>query len=307
MGADERDRYAHMVEHLHKRIIGQEEAVLTISQAVKRARVGLKDPKRPIGSFLFLGPTGVGKSELAKALAEFMFGTEDALTVFDMSEYMDESAVNRLIGSPPGYIGYEAGGQLTDAVKAKPYSVILFDEVEKAAVKIFDLLLQIMDEGRMTSGRGEMVSFSECVILMTSNNGGTYLARWNEIGEAVAQQFAEDELKTHFRPEFLNRLDDIIFFHPLTDEHLREILDLLLRKEASFLANRQLTLQMTDAAKNWLLAQNEHPEWGARPLRRLISQYIRTPLADFLLQAEPPAGTTIRVDVEQDKLSFKYS
>jgi ATP-dependent Clp protease ATP-binding subunit ClpC len=151
MGADERDRYAHMVEHLHKRIIGQEEAVLTISQAVKRARVGLKDPKRPIGSFLFLGPTGVGKSELAKALAEFMFGTEDALTVFDMSEYMDESAVNRLIGSPPGYVGYEAGGQLTDAVKAKPYSVILFDEVEKAAVKIFDLLLQIMDEGRLTS------------------------------------------------------------------------------------------------------------------------------------------------------------
>lgn len=305
MGAEERDRYAHMVEHLHKRIIGQDEAVLAISRAVRIARVGLKDPKRPIGSFLFLGPTGVGKSELAKALAEFMFGTEDALLTLDMSEYMDESSVNRLIGSPPGYVGYEAGGQLTDAIKNKPYSVILFDEVEKADVKVFDVLLQIMDEGRLTSGRGETVSFSECAILMTSNIGSRYLAD-PELGEAAARYAAEENLKEHFRPEFLNRLDDIIFFHSLNEEHLRQILDLMLRKETKNLANRQLNLQVTEAAKTWLLSKNEHPEWGARPLRRLISQYIRTPLAEFLLQENPEAGVSIKVDVMEDQLDFEF-
>ena len=305
MGAEERDRYAHMVEHLHQRIIGQDEAVLALSRAVRIARVGLKDPKRPIGSFLFLGPTGVGKSELAKALAEFMFSTEDALITLDMSEYMNESAVNRLIGSPPGYVGYEAGGQLTDAVKNKPYSVILFDEVEKADLKIFDVLLQIMDEGRLTSGRGETVSFSECVILMTSNIGSRRLAD-PTLGEAVARYAAEEELKAHFRPEFLNRLDDIIFFHPLNGEHLRQILELLLRKETKNLASRQLTLQISEEAKSWLLSKNEHPEWGARPLRRLISEYIRTPLAEFLLKENPQAGVSIKVDVKEDQLKFEF-
>ena len=305
MGADERDRYARMVEHLHRRIIGQEEAVLALSQAVRMARVGLKDPRRPIGAFLFLGPTGVGKSELAKALAEFMFGAEEALITFDMSEYMNESAVNSLIGSPPGYVGYAAGGQLTDAVKAQPYSVVLFDEVEKAAIKVFDLLLQIMDEGRLTSGKGETVSFSECVILMTSNIGSRYLAD-PELGEAAARYAAEEELKAHFRPEFLNRLDDIIFFHPLNDEHLRQILDLMLGKENKLLAQRRLSLQVSGAAKTWLLSQNEHPEWGARPLRRLIAQYIRTPVANFLLQKDPQAGATIKVDVKDDALTFDF-
>ncbi|HHJ07376.1 MAG TPA: ATP-dependent Clp protease ATP-binding subunit, partial [Anaerolineae bacterium] len=293
MGADERKRYAEMEAHLHKRIIGQEEAVETISRAVKTARVGLKDPKRPIGSFLFLGPTGVGKSELAKALAEFMFGTEDALVTFDMSEYMDESSVNRLIGSPPGYVGSKAGGQLTNAVMARPYSVVLFDEVEKAAVKIFDLLLQIMDEGRLTSGKGEIVKFSECVILMTSNIGGRDLAQIDQLGEDLTRQRVEEALNAHFRPEFLNRLDDIIYFHSLNNDHLRQILDLMLRKEFKLLAQQNLTLRLSDRAKTWLLSKNEHPEWGARPLRRIIQEYIRAPLADFLLSENPQAGVSI--------------
>jgi ATP-dependent Clp protease ATP-binding subunit ClpC len=400
MGADERNRYINMVTHLQQRIIGQETAVLALSRAVKMARVGLKDPKRPIGSFLFLGPTGVGKSELAKALAEFMFGTERALITLDMSEYMDASSVNRLIGSPPGYVGHEQGGQLTDAVKRQPYSVILFDEVEKANTKVFDTLLQVMDEGRLTSGQGETVGFSECVILMTSNIGGHHLADVRlgdeiptnpddesgspayhqdniakmldagfsddelvtlfgadptfalsrddfdgEISKAniidklvelsgqkaqfdlllelaekynpakfaahepyfnwgVACQRAETELKAHFRPEFLNRLDDIIYFHPLNDDHLRRILELLLKKEAELLAGQSLTLQINDKAKSWLIEQNDHPEWGARPLRRLIQRHIREALAEYLLEKNPPPGTEMRVQVKSGRLQI---
>jgi ATP-dependent Clp protease ATP-binding subunit ClpC len=306
MGADERNRYVNMVEHLHKRIIGQDAAVLALSRAVKMARVGLKDPKRPIGSFLFLGPTGVGKSELAKALAEFMFNTENALITLDMSEYMDDSSVNRLIGSPPGYVGHEAGGQLTDAVKKQPYSVVLFDEVEKASVKVFDVLLQVMDEGRMTSGQGELVSFSECVILMTSNIGSRHLADL-ELSEPEAHELAETELKEHFRPEFLNRLDDIIFFHLLTDENLRDIMALLLRQENKLLANRDLKLELTGAAKTWLLAQNDHPEWGARPLRRIIQTHLREPLADLLLKEDIKPGAVIKVRIKNQELLLEMS
>lgn len=304
MGADERDRYANMVEHLHKRIIGQEEAVVALSRAVKMARVGLKDPKRPIGSFLFLGPTGVGKTELAKALAEFMFGTEEALITLDMSEFMEDASVNRLIGSPPGYIGHEAGGQLTDAIKNRPYSVVLFDEVEKASVKVFDVLLQVMEEGRLTSGQGETVSFSECVIIMTSNIGGRYLAD-PELGEATAREAAGEALREHFRPEFLNRLDDIIYFHLLTPENMRDILELLLRKEEKLVAGRNLYLELAEEAKTWLLAQNDHPEWGARPLRRLLQKYIREPMADYLLLENPPAGTRVKVQLQDGQLAFE--
>jgi ATP-dependent Clp protease ATP-binding subunit ClpC len=303
LGADERKRYLNMAQELHKRIIGQEEAVQALSRAVKMARVGLKDPKRPIGSFLFLGPTGVGKTELAKALAEFMFGTENALFALDMSEFMDSSSVNRLIGSPPGYIGHEAGGQLTDAVKKRPYSVILFDEVEKADLKVFDTLLQVMDEGRLTSGQGETTSFSECVILMTSNIGSRYLSN-PDLDEAVAQNEAEEAVKSHFRPEFLNRLDDIIFFHLLSQDNLRDILVLLLRKEEKLMAGRDLNLQISEAAKTWLLGQNEHPEWGARPLRRIIQKHVREPMADFLLEEDPPSGTTVKIQKKGNRLKF---
>lgn len=299
MQADERERYKNMAAHIHKRIIGQQEAVQALSRAVKMARVGLKDPKRPIGSFMFLGPTGVGKTELAKALAEFMFGTENALITLDMSEYMEASSVNRLIGSPPGYVGYEAGGQLTDAVRERPYSVILFDEIEKANVKVFDVLLQVLDEGRLTDGKGATVSFSECVILMTSNIGGRFLAD-PSIEEAVAREAAEEAVKSHFRPEFLNRLDDIIFFHLLTNDNLRDILDLLLKKEKRLVAERDLALEISDRAKSWLLEQNDHPEWGARPLRRIIQKHLREPLADFLLEANPAPGTMLKVQKQKN-------
>jgi ATP-dependent Clp protease ATP-binding subunit ClpC len=304
MGADERNRYANMVEHLHKRIIGQDEAVVALSRAVKMARVGLKDPKRPIGSFLFLGPTGVGKTELAKALAEFMFGSESALITLDMSEYMDESSVNRLIGSPPGYVGHEAGGQLTDAVKKKPYSVVLFDEVEKAATKVFDVLLQVMDEGRLTSGKGETVSFSECVILMTSNIGGRHLSN-PDLSEAIAREYADEAVKKHFRPEFLNRLSDIIFFHLLSDENLKDILDLMLAKEEKLMVTRNLQLEISTAAKNWLLDANDHPEWGARPLQRIIQKNIREPMADFILTETPESGTIVKIGVKNKNLNFR--
>jgi ATP-dependent Clp protease ATP-binding subunit ClpB len=261
----------------------------------------MKENKKPL--IVILGPTGVGKTELAKTLAEFMFGTESALITHDMSEYMDDSSVNRLIGSPPGYRDSEAGGQLTEAVKKRPYSVVLFDEVEKASVKVFDVLLQVMDEGRLTSGLGETVSFSECVILMTSNIGGRYLAD-PELSEVFARDAAEEALKEHFRPEFLNRLDEIIYFHLLTDEHLRQILELQLKREMNLLASKNLSLELSDGAKKWLLAQNDHPEWGARPLRRIIQRNIREPIADFILMENLQPGATIRITVRGKKLSF---
>jgi ATP-dependent Clp protease ATP-binding subunit ClpB len=294
LGVDERSRYARMVEHLQERIIGQDEAVLALSRAVKTARVGLKDPRHPIGSFLFLGPTGVGKTELSRALAEFLLGKEEAMIAIDMSEYMDESAVNRLIGAPPGYVGYEGGGQLTDRVLQSPYTVVLFDEVEKAHPRVLDVLLQVMEEGRLTDGKGRQASFSEAVVLLTSNLGARYLGD-PELGES-AREMAMREVRAHFRPEFLNRLDDIIFFNRLTDDHLLEILDLMLAKEVLLVAGRGIRLTVTDSAKKWLLAQNDHPEWGARPLRRIIQRHLRERLADYLLSADPPPGTAIHVD-----------
>jgi ATP-dependent Clp protease ATP-binding subunit ClpB len=302
LGSDERTRYARMVEHLHQRIIGQDEAVLAVSRAVKTARMGLKDPRRPIGSFLFLGPTGVGKTELAKALADFLFGSEEALLAMDMSEYMDESAVNRLIGAPPGYVGFEGGGQLTDRVLQTPYTVVLFDEAEKAHPRVMDVLLQIMEEGRLTDGQGRTASFSEAVIILTSNLGAEQLAD-PDLGDR-ARELAMEAVKKHFRPEFLNRLDAIVTFHPLSPENLRAILDLLLGKEVKLAAERGLTLEVSQAARAWLLAQNEHPEWGARPLRRIIQRHLREPLADYLLAADPKPGTTVRMEAGADGLTL---
>jgi ATP-dependent Clp protease ATP-binding subunit ClpC len=305
LGADQRSRYARMVEHIHQRIIGQDEAVLAVSRAIKTARVGLKDPKRPTGSFLFLGPTGVGKTELAKALAEFLFGDEDASVELDMSEYQNEASVNRLIGAPPGYVGYEGGGQLTDAVREQPYTVVLFDEVEKAHSRVMDVLLQVMEEGRLTDGQGRTVSFSETVIILTSNLGSQHLG-----GPVITDPIRDRvmaEVNRHFRPEFLNRLDEIILFHPLTAEQLRLILDLMLKKEQKLLETRDLTLEVSKGARTWLLAQNEHPEWGARPLRRIIRRWVREPLADYLLEADPPPGTVVRLDGGERGVDFFYS
>jgi ATP-dependent Clp protease ATP-binding subunit ClpC len=303
LGADERARYANMVDHLRQHIIGQDEAVLAVSRAVKTARVGLKDPKRPIGSFFFLGPTGVGKTELAKALAEFMFSTEDAMVVLDMTEYQDENAVNRMIGAPPGYVGYEEGGQLTDKVATMPYAVVLFDEVEKAHSRVLDVLLQIMEEGRLTDGKGRTVSFREAVIILTSNIGSQYLVDAG-MPAVAAREAAEAELKRRFRPEFLNRLTDIIFFAPLDTDAMRKVLGLMLKKEGDLAAERGITLQVTDAAQDWLLRQNDHPEWGARPLRRIIEKHIREPLADWMLREDPAPGVAVRVDLGSSGLTF---
>jgi ATP-dependent Clp protease ATP-binding subunit ClpC len=297
LGQDERTKYAQMAEFVKARIIGQDEAVLAVSRAVKTARVGLKDPKRPIGSFLFLGPTGVGKSELAKALAEFMFGSEDNLITLDMTEYQQEDSLNRLIGAAPGYAGFEGGGQLTDRVRQMPYSIVLFDECEKAHPRILDVLLQMMDEGRLTDGQGRTTKFSDAVIILTSNLGARFLVD-RTLSEDQAHELALDAVKQHFRPEFLNRLDEIIMFNALSDEGLRKILDLMLKKEVKLAGERGLALELTEPAKTWLLTQNDHPEWGARPLRRIIQKFVREPLADYLLEKNPTTGTKIKVDVE---------
>ncbi len=303
LGQDERTKYASMVEHLHERIIGQDEAVIALSRAVKTARVGLKDPKRPIGSFLFLGPTGVGKTELAKALAEFMFGSEDAMLQLDMSEYMDENTVSRLIGAPPGYVGYEGGGQLTDRVREQPYIVVVFDEVEKAHRRVLDILLQVMEEGRLTDAQGNVANFTESVIIMTSNAGADELETTvidDETRDAVMEAVREQ-----FRPEFLNRVDEIVIFHPLAQEHLAQILDLLLTKEGKLAVERGLALEFAPEAKQWMLDQNDHPEWGARPLRRIIQRSVRELLADYLLRENPEAGTTVRITADVRGLKFE--
>ncbi len=302
LGVDERARYAHIVEALHRRIINQEEAVLAVSRAVKIARVGLKDPKRPVGSFLFLGPTGVGKTELAKALAEFMYGDENAMVVLDMSEYQQDHTVNRLIGAPPGYVGYEGGGQLTDKVRQRPSTVVLFDEVEKAHPRVLDVLLQIMEEGRLTDAQGRVASFSETVIILTSNAGSQYLDQ--PVMTDAMRELVMATVRATFRPEFLNRLDEIILFLPLTAEHLSKILDLMLKNEVKLLEGQGVSLEISCPAREWLLAQNDHPEWGARPLRRIIQKFLREPLADWLLTATPPKGVKVLVDAGPAGLAF---
>lgn len=299
LGEDERARYASMVEHIKERLIGQDEAVLSVSRAIKTARVGLKDPKRPIGAFLFLGPTGVGKTELAKALAEFMFGSEDNILPLDMSEFKDESSVNRLIGSPSGYVDSEAGGQLTEAIKRQPYQIILLDEVEKAHPRIMDLLLQVFEEGRLTDGRGNTTQFSESVIIMTSNIGSIHLAV-PVINDEIREEVM-DEMIDFFRPEFINRLDEVIMFNALSADNLADILKLMLKKEQKLIGERGIDLQFTSGAEKWLLEQNDEPEYGARPLRRIIRRSVREPLADFLLKANPSPGTEVRVSRSRRK------
>lgn len=311
LDADERSKYARMVEHLHERIIGQDEAVLAVSRAVKTARVGLKDPRRPIGSFLFLGPSGVGKTELAKALAEFMFNDENAMLQIDMSEYMKENSVSRLIGAPPGYVGYEGGGQLTDRVREQPYIVVLFDEVEKAHRRIMDVLLQVLEEGRLTDSQGRTASFSEAVVILTSNLGANLLQAEQTNGQTdgyITEKTREKVLgvvKEHFRPEFMNRLDDVTIFHPLSPQNLRDILDLMLKREVELGAQRGLDIAFTEAAKLWLLDQNETPEYGARPLRRIIQRNVRETLAEFLLAESSILSGGITIDADENGLVFE--
>ncbi len=296
-----------MEDELHKRVIGQHAAVEVISKAIRRSRAGLKDPKRPTGSFVFLGPSGVGKTELARTLAEFLFGDEDSMVRIDMSEYMEKHAVSRLVGSPPGYIGYDEGGQLTEAVRRKPYCVLLLDEIEKAHPDVFNILLQILEDGRLTDSQGRTVDFRHAIVIMTSNIGAQEIARNTPLGFAVSEDETgityEDmktrimgELKKVFRPEFLNRIDDVIVFHKLQKDEIKTIVELLLRRIRESMAERELQLDLTDAAKDFLVDKGWDPSMGARPLRRAIQRYIEDPLADFVLRSQLPPGATVVVD-----------
>ncbi len=296
-----------MEDELHKRVIGQHPAIEVVAKAIRRSRAGLKDPKRPTGSFVFLGPSGVGKTELARTLAEFLFGDEDAMTRIDMSEYMEKHAVSRLVGSPPGYIGYDEGGQLTEAVRRKPYCVLLLDEIEKAHPDVFNILLQILEDGRLTDAQGRTVDFRHAIVIMTSNIGAAEIARNTPLGFAVSDDETgityDDmknrimgELKKVFRPEFLNRIDDVIVFHKLQKDEIKQIIELLLLRIRKSMAERELQLDLSDAAKDLLVEKGWDPSMGARPLRRAIQRFIEDPLADFVLRAELPAGSTVVVD-----------
>jgi len=297
MLAGEREKLLRMEEGLGKRVIGQDAAVRAVSTAVRRARAGLQDPGRPLGSFLFLGPTGVGKTELTKALAEFLFDDPNAMVRIDMSEFMEKHAVARLIGAPPGYVGYEEGGVLTEAVRRRPYQVVLFDEVEKAHGDVFNVLLQVLDDGRLTDGQGRTVDFSNTLIILTSNLGSQYLAamREDEDVSAVEPQVME-VVRSHFRPEFLNRLDDIILFHRLGQAHMAPIVDIQTARVGKLLADRKVTLDLTDAARAWLGRVGYDPVYGARPLRRAVQRYVQDPLADMILRGQVKDGSTVRVD-----------
>ena len=317
IAAKESDRLLHMEKILTRRVVGQQEAVEAVSKAIRRARAGLKDPKRPIGSFLFLGPTGVGKTELAKALSEALFGTEDAIIRFDMSEYMEKYAVSRMVGAPPGYVGYEEGGQLTDAVRRKPYSIILLDEIEKAHPDVFNVLLQVLDDGRLTDGKGRTVDFRNTVIIMTSNAGANLLkksapALGFAVGSGDEKQEAEDaakkrvlgEVRHIFKPEFLNRIDELIVFHPLGREELSKIIDILLRDVRTRLAEKEIRLEVSPAAKNVLVEKGTDFKYGARPLKRAIQKLIEDEIAEHLLARDFKRGDTIQVRKNGAKLDF---
>lgn len=291
----ENEKLLHMEDYLSKRVIGQKEAIATVSDAVRRSRAGISDPNRPTGSFLFLGPTGVGKTELAKALADFLFDDEKAMVRIDMSEYMEKASVSRLIGAAPGYVGYEQGGQLTEAVRRRPYSVVLFDEVEKANPEIFDVLLQVLDDGRLTDGQGRTVDFKNTILIMTSNLGSQFLV--NEDMDADAKKKAVmDAVHMNFKPEFLNRLDDIVMFHPLTREELGDIVDIQVKGVAQRLTDRRITLDVTDSAREWLANTGYDPAYGARPLRRLVQTEVGDQLARMLLAGKVHDGDTVLVD-----------
>ena len=323
---EESESLLHLEEELHKRVIGQDEAVVAVSKAVRRARAGLKDPKRPIGSFLFLGPTGVGKTELARALAVALFGDETAMIRLDMSEYMEKHTVSRLVGAPPGYVGYEEGGQLTDAVRRKPYSVILLDEVEKAHADFFNILLQVLDDGRLTDSQGRTVDFRNTVIIMTSNLGANALRKSspelgflaakksdsasdasNEVNFKEAKKSVMDAVKRHFRPEFLNRIDEMIIFHALTSDNLKQIVTILMDTVVKRLGDMGLSLEISPAAMDMLVKEGSDFSMGARPLKRAIQRLIEDPISDLILQGDAPEGAIIKADVEDEHIVVKAS
>jgi len=294
----------HLEEELHKRVIGQDEAVTAVAEAVIRARSGLKDPNRPIGSFIFLGPTGVGKTELARALAEFMFDDERAMVRIDMSEYQEKHNVSRLVGAPPGYIGYEEGGQLTEAVRRRPYCVILFDEIEKAHNDVFNVLLQVLDDGRLTDGQGRTVDFKNTIVIMTSNVGShrilEYRGGWEGENYERMKRTVMDELRNRFRPEFLNRVDEIVVFHALSEKHLKQIVTIQLERLLKRLEERHITLELTETAKEHLVRVGYDPAYGARPLKRTIQKEIETRVGRLLLEGKIREGQTVVVDYDPD-------
>jgi ATP-dependent Clp protease ATP-binding subunit ClpB len=301
----ERDKLLNMEQLIGARVIGQKDAVAAVSKAVRRSRAGLQDPNRPLGSFLFLGPTGVGKTELTKALASFLFDDDNAMVRIDMSEFMEKHSVARLVGAPPGYVGYEEGGVLTEAVRRRPYQVVLFDEVEKAHSDVFNILLQVLDDGRLTDGQGRTVDFSNTLIILTSNLGSQHLAALED-GQDVQEVEPQvmDIVRGHFRPEFLNRLDEVILFHRLGPDHMAPIVDIQVQRVQDLLKDRKITLSLTEEAKTWLGRVGYDPVYGARPLKRAIQRYVQDPLADMLLRGEIPDSSTVAVDEGDGALKF---
>ncbi len=308
MLAGEREKLLKMEQTIGRRVIGQTDAVTAVSKAVRRARAGLQDPNRPLGSFLFLGPTGVGKTELTKALAGFLFDDDSAMVRIDMSEFMEKHAVSRLIGAPPGYVGYDEGGVLTEAVRRRPYQVVLFDEVEKAHPDVFNVLLQVLDDGRLTDGHGRVVDFTNTLIILTSNLGSQFLASLDEGQDVTAvEPQVMEVVRGHFRPEFLNRLDEIILFHRLGHEHMAPIVDIQVERVAKLLKDRKIALELTDAARRWLGRIGYDPVYGARPLKRAVQRYVQDPLADKLLAGEIPDGSTVKIDDGDGALSISVA
>jgi ATP-dependent Clp protease ATP-binding subunit ClpB len=294
----------HMEERLHHRVVGQDEAITAVSNAIRRARAGLQDPNRPLGSFIFLGPTGVGKTELARALAEFLFDDEHALIRIDMSEYQEKHTVSRMIGAPPGYVGYDEAGQLTEAVRRRPYSVVLFDEVEKAHPEVLNVLLQLLDDGRLTDGKGRTVDFKNVVVIMTSNLGSQYIAEHTgDLSEGVRRQVTE-ALRQHFRPEFINRIDEVIFFHALGLDHMTHVVDIQVRGLLKRLEDRKIHVELSDAAKQFLVTEGYDPMYGARPLKRTIQRRVLDPLAMRVLEGDFREGDRVTVDVGENGLMF---
>ncbi|MDD2215270.1 MAG: ATP-dependent chaperone ClpB [Eubacteriales bacterium] len=303
----EREKLLRLPQLLHKRVVGQEDAVNVVSNAVLRARAGLKDANRPIGSFIFLGPTGVGKTELAKALSEALFDTEKNMIRIDMSEYMEKHSVSRLVGAPPGYVGYDEGGQLTEAVRRRPYSVILFDEIEKAHPDVFNILLQLLDDGRLTDNQGRTVDFKNCIVIMTSNIGSHYLIENISSKGTISQEvkeWVEDEMKRHFRPEFINRIDDIVVFSPLTEEQILKIIDIAMAQIQERVADRNITINLTNATKRFIAAESYSPAYGARPVKRYLQKHIETEIAAKIIKGEVKDGETITIDIRNEKMTF---